>query len=475
MTDSSALLANTMAVSDTVLYNLKPSAARSKSYRASIAPINASTFNPSSTAIFQIPCGRKNTYIDINQSYLKFTVANNDAQINTFYVDNNASCFINRSDTFFGGNLLESIQSYNQVYTYLLDFQTNSATKQGLSNMYGTCNDPTANFARKGQVMKGGQKSTFCMPLLNSLLGMGADKSCPVGFLNSDIRIELTWEAQKTAVVYNATPSGSWQVIFAELELCYIELQDEAQHMVDSITPHGNVFLHGNSWRHYVSNLPKESTGVYSTLVPARMASIKSIVLLPRRSIEISGIDSYSLSSRVNPAITSFWYRIGSVLCPARPIALSNNQNTYGYAEAFMEIQKSFHSVTSAEYTGSMALYYNVCDVTNDIGVGGDITYGGVMSPQLTYNSYLNGFALALECESFSGKSNVLLSGLNTLNSNVFFEANIGFAPTQALVGGGAANTMYPLVGPANAFTLDFFANFDIIYVIQDGQLTCRF
>ena len=110
MTDSSALLANTMAVSDTVLYNLKPSAARSKSYRASIAPINASTFNPSSTAIFQIPCGRKNTYIDINQSYLKFTVANNDAQINTFYVDNNASCFINRSDTFFGGNLLESIQ-----------------------------------------------------------------------------------------------------------------------------------------------------------------------------------------------------------------------------------------------------------------------------------------------------------------------------------------------------------------------------
>ena len=113
MTDSSALLANTMAVSDTVLFNLKPSAARSRSYRASIAPINASTFAPNSMAIFSVPCGRKNTYIDINQSYLKFSVRNNDVATNSFYIDNNASCFINRIDTFFGGNLLESLQQYN--------------------------------------------------------------------------------------------------------------------------------------------------------------------------------------------------------------------------------------------------------------------------------------------------------------------------------------------------------------------------
>jgi hypothetical protein len=205
------------------------------------------------------------------------------------------------------------------------------------------------------------------------------------------------------------------------------------------------------------------------------MASINGLVLLPRRSNEITGASSYSISSRLNPTITSFWYRIGSVLCPARPIALSNNQNTYGYSEAFMEIQKSFHSVTSPEYTGSIAYQnYAICDAAADLGVGGVAT-GGVYASGSGLSSYTNGFALALECESFSGKSNVLLSGLNTLNSNIFFEANLGYSVATALIGSGNANTMADIKGPQSAFTLDFFANFDIIYVIQDGQMTARF
>ena len=479
MTDSSALLANTMAVSDTVLYKLKPSAARSRSYRASIAPINASTFAPSTNAIFSIPCGRKNTYIDINQSYFKFSVRNNDVSGNSFYIDNNASCFINRIDTFFGGNLLESLQQYNVLYTYLMDFQTNPSHKVGLANIYGMSpSSDTPSTSRQGQPIFGGQTSTFCMPLLNSLIGIGADKSFPCGFCSSDLRIEISFESQNTAVVYNTlTPSGSWTVIFAELELCYIELQDEAQHMVDSITPHGNVFLHGNSWRHYVSNLPSGSTGVYSTLVPARMASIKSMVLLPRRASEVTSATSYSLSSRLNPCITSFWYRIGSVLCPARPIALSNNQNSYGYSEAFMELQKSFHALVSPEYTGSCTYSnYNVCDNTVDIGVGGLGVGGGVLGASITSISYRNAFALALETESFSGKSNVLLSGLNTLNSNIFFEANIGYASCTTLTGNGNPNVFVNgVTGPTASFTLDFYANFDIIYAIQDGVITARF
>jgi hypothetical protein len=140
-----------------------------------------------------------------------------------------------------------------------------------------------------------------------------------------------------------------------------------------------------------------------------------------------------------------------------------------------MEIQKSFHSVTSVEYTGSIAYQnYAICDAAADLGVGG-VSTGGVYAPGNGLTSYTNGFALALECESFAGKSNVLLSGLNTLNSNIFFEANLGFAATTALIGNGAANTMGAITGPTASFTLDFFANFDIIYVIQDGQMTARF
>ena len=144
-----------------------------------------------------------------------------------------------------------------------------------------------------------------------------------------------------------------------------------------------------------------------------------------------------------------------------------------------MELQKSFHALVSPEYTGSCTYAnYNVCDNTIDFGVGGFGAGGGVLAApsNAPANTYKNAFALALETESFSGKSNVLLSGLNTLNSNIFFEANIGYASATALGGNGASNTFTNgITGPTNIFTLDFYANFDIIYAIQDGVITARF
>ncbi len=479
MTDSSALLANSLAVSDQVLYSLKPSSARGRNYRASVAPINASTFNPNTQCIFSIPCGRRNTYLDVNQSFIKFTVKNNDVSGNNFWTDNNAACFINRVDIFHGGNLLESIQNYNQIMTYILDFSTNPAQRVGLANMYGmaTATNDLA-LSRQGMYLAGGQSATFCIPILSALIGLGADKACPTGFLSDDIRVEITWEQQTTAVCYAATPTGSsWQVTFAELELTYIELQDEAQHLVDEITPaHHGIYLHGNTWRSYVSQLPASTTGTFSTLVPARMCSIKSLICLSRRTTEVSSATSYSLSSRVNPQIANYWWRCGSVLMPARYVTLWNPQTTSNFSEAFAELQKNFHSLTNPDYAGSIPFtQYNVVDANTDVTVGGNTTTGGVVALSTGVNSYKNGFAIATEVETFAQKSNLLISGLNTLNSNIFFEANIGIGAGSALGGNGVANTYAAITGPATAYNLNFFANFDIIFAIENGILTARF
>ena len=43
MTDSSVLLPNQVAVSSDCLFNMKPSAVRSRSYRASVLPTNKTT------------------------------------------------------------------------------------------------------------------------------------------------------------------------------------------------------------------------------------------------------------------------------------------------------------------------------------------------------------------------------------------------------------------------------------------------
>jgi len=125
MTDSSSMLQNQTAVTSDCLFNLKPSASRCRSYRASLAPINGSTFAPGNQIIFMIPGGRRGTYFDNTQSYLKLTIQNNDITAGkTMILDRCGSCFINRLDVFGndGSVLLETIQNYNVLYNYLLDF-----------------------------------------------------------------------------------------------------------------------------------------------------------------------------------------------------------------------------------------------------------------------------------------------------------------------------------------------------------------
>jgi hypothetical protein len=112
MTDNQGLIPNSVGLSDSMLYNLKPSAGSGRAYRCSVQPTNKSVFSPQDTIIMQIPCGRRNTYLSTSDSYLKFTVINMDTN-NKITIDNNAGCFFNRLDVFHASNLLESIQQYN--------------------------------------------------------------------------------------------------------------------------------------------------------------------------------------------------------------------------------------------------------------------------------------------------------------------------------------------------------------------------
>ena len=302
MTDSSSLLQNnTLAVSSDCLYNLKPSSVRGRSYRASIPSSNQQTVTPQSSAILYVPGGRNATFLDTTQSFLRFTVKNCDASMN-FYVDNLASSFINRIDIYHGSNLLETIQGYNILMSFLKDFQINASESYGLSNIYGTSASDTAT-QRQGIFVGVGQRITFCLPLLGCL-GLGAEKCIPIGALYDDIRYEIQFEANSQACVWSGVPTKEYSVIDVQLELQILELSDEAMSVVESVTPFNKpVYLHANSWRHYSSTLPSGTTGVFSTLVPARQASLKGIVCLPRRSVEIVDPQSYSISSRVNPCI----------------------------------------------------------------------------------------------------------------------------------------------------------------------------
>ena len=123
----------------------------------------------------------------------------------------------------------------------------------------------------------------------------------------------MTLEQNNIAVAYSntAAPTQGWVVQDFQLQLQIIELSDEGQSMVESVTPFNQpVYLHGTSWRHYSSTMATGTSGVYSTLVPARFASLKQLCVLPRRSVEVNDWKAYYISSRVNPCFDSYWWSV---------------------------------------------------------------------------------------------------------------------------------------------------------------------
>jgi len=473
MTDSSSMLQNQTAVTSDCLFNLKPSASRCRSYRASLPPINGSTFSPSTQIIFMIPGGRRNTYLDNTQTYLKLTVQNNDAT-NAFNLDRCGSCFINRLDVFGndGSILLETIQQYNVLYNYMLDFQMNVGSSTGLSAMLGT--SPVINVApRNGTSVAASGRITICLPILSGVVGTLADKCLPLGKLASDIRLEFTLDSVVNSVVYAAQAGTTgWSIISAEIEAQIIELSDEAQSMVNStISPESPIYLHGSSFRHYVGSLT--GVGQFSCLISARFASLKTLIVLPRRSQELNSQISYTLSSRINP-MSSYWFRIGSSIVPQKMVDLYNTNTNGGYAQAFAEVMKSWHSLNHCEYgTTITSTIYNTADtpiaVENITSAGGGYIgiatsvgtdqYSGLgtklTAAQVAAAGYLNGFAIAQELESFAQRSDVIISGLNTNSSTIFFEGNVTTA----------------FQGTNMSYTLDIYGCYDHILVIEPNGL----
>ena len=108
----------------------------------------------------------------------------------------------------------------------------------------------------------------------------------------SDIRLEFTLESLLNSVSYGSTGTTPWatpwSIISAEIEAQIIELSDEAQSMVNStIPPESPIYLHGSSFRSYIGNISQ--AGQFLILISARFASLKNLIILPRRATEISG------------------------------------------------------------------------------------------------------------------------------------------------------------------------------------------
>ena len=213
------------------------------------------------------------------------------------------------------------------------------------------------------------------------------------------------------------------------------------------------VFIHSSSYRSYPQTLATASTGDQSFLISSRFNSLKSIHCYLRRSTEINDQSSYSLSSRINPNIQQYYFTVGGTIIPNKYVTLNNVNQNGGYAEAYSELLKAYHhafgNITSySSIVGANA--YNVIDSSAVIGEG-------IKTKETGAASYGNAFAISLELECCANRNDTILNGVNTIGQNVFF------------------NSLHSITALTAAFTMNFFAYFDCILVIQDGVMKCFF
>ena len=119
-----------------------------------------------------------------------------------------------------------------------------------------------------------------------------------------------------------------------------------------------------------------------------------------------------------------------------------------------METLRSFHALNSYLVSTSITfLQYNANDA---IAVSPDgSTYTGISAGA---SSFGNSFGLGVELESFALRNDVILSGANTLSTQIFLKTNIN-----------------SVAGPTTGYTLDFYVYFDQVICLDSSILSVKF
>jgi len=498
MSDSSSLqIPLGQALTSDMLLGLKPSAPKSRSYRINVAPLNKSVFAPGEQIIIELPTGRKGTWLDQSQSYLKFSVqfASTNA-VNAIpgsagmYIENTAYSFFQRLDIYHSSNLLETQNEYGQLCNFLLDTSLSQSDKAGLSGMIGS-NPYTNNvmspaaYAQYGSVVSTqvpGDRSglcvatnllnalgtalpyTFCLPLLSGVVGVNASKMLPIGKLMSPIRMEMFLSAVDDAIYYGAGAgaAGNWQLVNVEFCACYVELQDD--NLDIQMPPGVPQYISTTTYRQASNYVLAATAGEFTTLVPFRCASLTALYVrfrnLTNNQQGVNTSAAYRKSSSINPNLASYYFRIGSSIYPNKPIYLINNGLVGTGSEGYTELMKSFHAMSSTSGNPSVLHQgYNVCATANN---GWALAYTPQNKAQATIDTHANAFAIGLECQSFSNRSDTILSGISTLNSQIYFTGTVNSGANM----GGTNNYNY---------TIEFFSQMDMILVITDGIMSAKF
>lgn len=492
-------------------YGSKVESASCKSFRSNIQPQSGQTFGLGDQLSFNIPT-RRNLVMVPSESYLKFniSVTNGSGAVNYYRFDScGAHSLINNIRVSHGSNQLENINSYGQLAKMLFDLQVNTPSSSGKFNILaGTRGDSmivpgtvagAADNVNAVAITAGAATGTQLAGVLNSVLtapvyatnsgdyfgvaaataaapvSVGAVVTTPTYCLNlismcgtlssnsqylplfamdsAPLRLDITL-ADAITKIFSCVSGTGGAIVVSNVEYVaqMIELSDEAMGMIVASLQGQPLQFVIPSWSNYQSTFSAGQTQI-NCAIPAKYSSVKSLFSCFRDRFNT---DLYMPFSSVTAGLSSYQYRIGSILAPLK--AVSNNSTatvSNSNSEYFAEVLKAIGSMSDNYHSPSIDRFsYSLAASTLEAAIPNNTLYPHTIQRGATTSG---SFCVGLDLEEFANadKSSIF-AGYNTNVDDIFLQLNYGTAtPTQ--------------------LRIDSYALFDQVLVCANGTAFVRF
>jgi hypothetical protein len=357
-----------------------------------------------------------------------------------------------------GGTTLEVINRYGDVANLLMDIAMSPSQKAALGRVVGAAEDGSSaghTITVAASAAATTYKRTYVIPLMSFL---SSTKMIDLGELLQGFRMEITWAAENVAcrkyssngTIATNAPTSTYTISDVGLIHTLVELDQSGVAMVNSMKdPVNGTLYFGKSYRY--TSMPISAAGEVTIPGNQRLSSITAAFA---RFRNLSTSTTLNSTASVNPNASYYQWRFGSVVMPQRVVNLDQNDGGYGHAYrnlmSTMNLWSTSSSGCSVGYAAGGNNYYYVRE-------GGAVASNGVIDDATINTGALGGgmFAIGLDTELFSNRSDVLLSGTSTLAAPFYLTLNISATPAATVVA-------------------DIWAQHDVIMQVRAGQVVVR-
>ncbi|KAG5176690.1 hypothetical protein JKP88DRAFT_249332 [Tribonema minus] len=234
----------------------------------------------------------------------------------------------------------------------------------------------------------------------------GGDRYLAFHKLAANPRLDIEWSANAKAISCTGAPASIAVVISSvSLDTTYVTLSGEVAKQIDGIV-NGEYIWSSSVYKNYRSVMAAGQLSL-SAMVPSRVESAKSLMVVQRVAANEFSFNSYSVQDRVRNYLQRFQTRSGSRFIDSVPVSCTNNA-----LPAYLSATRLYSNPSSENSTGLI----NLTSWTRD-------------APQTVAAAATEGsFVASCDLESFSN-SQKLISGVATQTNSLIMDLTFSGAP----------------------------------------------